>query len=109
MHVSATYRPRRAIYVYAIDNAGTVELAVSSTLLDQGSLQTTTAEGGAGAADSRFVLYSTTARSNVPIRLIGRIKSSQATAGNSPPDKTKSPKLICLSTWVSMNRWSTPS
>lgn len=70
------------VYVYAIDNAGTIELAVSSQLLsDTGSLVTTTAEGGGGAADSGTVLYSTTSRSNVPIRLIGRIKSNQSAAG----------------------------
>lgn len=70
------------IYVYAIDNAGTVELAWSgSDRWDQGSLVTTTAEGGAGAADSNTVLYSTTARSNVACRLIGRFASTQATAG----------------------------
>lgn len=69
------------IYVYAIDNAGTVELAFSSTLLDEAARTTTTAEGGAGAADSRTVIYSTTARSNVGFRLIGRLLSTQATAG----------------------------
>lgn len=70
------------VWVYLIDNAGTPELAVSgSRLFDENSVQSTTAEGGAGAADSATVLYSTTARSNVPIRLIGRIKSTQATAG----------------------------
>ncbi len=70
------------IYVYAIDNAGTVELAVSgSKLSDEGSLITTTAEGGAGAADDKGTLYSTTARSNVACRLIGRVKSTQTTAG----------------------------
>lgn len=68
-------------YVYAIDNAGTVELAVSSTLYDEGVLYSTTAEGGAGAADSATVIYSTTARTNVPIRLLARVKSNQATAG----------------------------
>lgn len=69
------------IYVYAIDNAGTVELAVSSTRVDEGTRHTTTAEGGAGAADSKTVLYSTTARTNVGVRLIGRLKSNQAAAG----------------------------
>lgn len=69
------------IYVYAIDNAGTVELAVSRLLLDEGKRYSTTAEGGAGAADSNGVLYSTTARSNVAIRLIGRLLSNQTTAG----------------------------
>jgi len=69
------------IWLYAIDNAGTVELAVSSAQFDDSLLYTTTAEGGAGAADSDSVLYSTTARSNVAIRLIGRLLSTQTTAG----------------------------
>ncbi len=69
------------IYVYALNNAGTVELAASSTLFDSGSIVTSTTEGGAGAADSYSVMYSTTGRSNVACRLIGRLKSNQATAG----------------------------
>lgn len=69
------------IYVYAIDNAGTVELAMSSVMFEDGSIQSTTAEGGAGAADSIRTLYSTTARSNVAVRLLGRLSSTQATAG----------------------------
>lgn len=69
------------IYVYALDNAGTVELAWSTLLYDDGSVQTTTAEGGAGAADSATTLYSTTARTDVPIRLISRMLSNQTTAG----------------------------
>lgn len=69
------------IWVYALDNAGTVELAVTSTRYDDGSIVSTTAEGGAGAADSNRTIYSTTARSNVPIRLIGRLLSTQTTAG----------------------------
>lgn len=78
-HISGT---AGYLYLYVIDNAGTVELAVSSYgHFDTGSLVTTTAEGGAGAADDGFTLYSTTARSNVPARLLGRIESTQATAG----------------------------
>ncbi len=70
------------IYLYAINNAGTVELAVSSSpSWDNGSVQSTTVEGGAGAADSAALLYSTTARSNVAVTLLGRMKSQQATAG----------------------------
>jgi hypothetical protein len=69
------------LYVYALDNAGTVELAVSGIRLDEGSLHSTTAEGALGAADSPSVLYSTTARTNVPIRLLARLQSTQATAG----------------------------
>lgn len=78
-HASAT---AEYVYVYAIDNAGSVELAVSTGLhTDQGTLVTTTAEGGAGGADSRSAIYSSEARTNAPIRLIGRVKSTQATAG----------------------------
>lgn len=70
------------VYVYALDNAGTIELAVSaSKSWDEGSVQTTTAEGGAGGADSKTVLYSTTQRTDKAIRLLGRVKSTQATAG----------------------------
>jgi len=69
------------MYMYALDNAGAVEIAVSQSKFDEGSLHSTTAEGGAGAADSNNVLYSTTARSNVPIRLLLRINISEATAG----------------------------
>lgn len=69
------------IYVYLLDNAGTVELAWSSTRFDGGSVVSTTAEGGAGAADSKTTMYSTTARSNVPCRLVGRLTSNQVTAG----------------------------
>lgn len=70
------------VYVYAIDNAGTVELAVSGTRInDEGTLINTTAEGGAGASDSKYAIYSTTARTGVACRLIGRVKSTQTTAG----------------------------
>ena len=71
--------------VLAIDNAGTVELAVvnlsGGNQLDECNLISTTAEGGAGAADSANVIYSTTARSNVPYRVVGYVESTQATAG----------------------------
>lgn len=77
-HSSATAEP---IYVYALNNAGTIEIAYSTTLFDTSVVQSTTAEGGAGAADTRTVLYSTTARSNVPIRLVGKIIISETTAG----------------------------
>ncbi len=69
------------IYVYVLNNAGTVELAASGTLYDDGSVVTTVAEGGAGAADSRFSVYSTTQRTGVAIRCIGRVLATEATAG----------------------------
>lgn len=67
------------IYVYAIDNAGTIELAVSSSLFDESGLVSTTTISG--SATSATVMYSTTGRSNVACRLIGRLISNQTTAG----------------------------
>lgn len=72
---------QESIYVYLLDNGGALELAASSTRLEDGSIQSSTAEGGAGAADSRIVLYSTTARSSLPVRLIARLSSNQSTPG----------------------------
>lgn len=73
------------IMVLAIDNAGTVELAwcnaAGANNLDEATLITTTAEGGAGAADSADIIYSTTARTSVPFRIVGYFESTQATAG----------------------------
>jgi hypothetical protein len=73
------------IAVLAIDNAGTVELAAVNLAggnnLDETDLISTVAEGGAGAADSNNVFYSTTLRSNVPYKVVGYIESTQATAG----------------------------
>jgi hypothetical protein len=73
------------IVVLAIDNAGTVELAVVNIAggndLTETGLITTTAEGGAGAADSASTIYSTTARTNVAYRVVGYVESTQATAG----------------------------
>lgn len=73
------------IIVLALDNAGTVELAVvnisGGNNLTETNLISTTAEGGAGAADSASTIYSTTARTNVAYRVVGYIESTQATAG----------------------------
>jgi hypothetical protein len=73
------------IAVLAINNAGTIELAAVNAAgvnyLDESRRVSTTAEGGAGAADSASVIYSTTARTDVAFRVIGFIESTQATAG----------------------------
>ena len=73
------------IAVLAINNAGTIELAAVNIAggndLSETGLISTTAEGGAGGADSNNVIYSTTARTNVSYRVIGYIESTQATAG----------------------------
>jgi hypothetical protein len=73
------------IVVIALNNAGTIELAAvnisGGTQLDETNLISTTAEGGAGAADSASVVYSATARTSVAYRVVGYIESTQATAG----------------------------
>lgn len=67
------------LYVYAINNAGAVELGViGKNTLDEGSVQTSTAEGGAGAADTGSVLYSTSARSSKAVRLLARLTITPA-------------------------------
>lgn len=86
------------LYVYAIDNAGTVELAISQMRYSDSAVISTTAEGGAGAADSNTIIYSTTARSNVPIRLIGVITATEATAGTwatAPSNVATGPSACC--------------
>jgi hypothetical protein len=73
------------IIVIALNNAGTIELAAVNISggndLTETTLISTTAEGGAGAADSANVVYSTTARTNLAYRVIGYVESTQATAG----------------------------
>ena len=70
------------IVVLAINNSAT-ELAVvnlsGGNNLDETTLISTTALSA--AADSANVIYSTTARTNVPFRVVGYIESTQATAG----------------------------
>lgn len=67
------------LYLYALDNAGTVELGICNGFLDEGLLQTSTALSG--SSNSAAVLYSTTARTSVPVRLLGKISITETTAG----------------------------
>ena len=71
--------------ILAINNAGTAELAIVNLAggvnLNESGVISTTAEGGAGGADSVSTIYSTTARSSVVYRLLGFIESTQTTAG----------------------------
>lgn len=71
------------VVVIAIDNAGTVELAVvnlagGNDLSETGLISTTALGTG---SDSANVVYSTTARTNLPYRVVGLVRSTQATAG----------------------------
>lgn len=65
--------------VYAIDNAGTIELGVSFVPIVEGGVITTTAI--TSGSSSNNVIYSTSARSNVPFRIIGFITITEVTAG----------------------------
>jgi len=69
--------------VIAINNAGTVELAVvnesGGNNLDETTLLTTTTISA--GATSASTVYSTTGRSNVAFRVVGYIESTQSTAG----------------------------
>ena len=67
------------IYVYLIDNAGTLEVAVSGTFNAEDQLITTTALSS--SSNSALTVYSATARTSVPFRLVGYILNTQATAG----------------------------
>jgi hypothetical protein len=69
------------IYHYLIDFGGTVEYAVSNKFHGYFGIISTTAEGGAGAADSQTVMYSASARTDVPFVCIGRSRDTQTTAG----------------------------
>lgn len=71
------------LMIIAIDNAGTVELAICNigynATLDETQLISTTAISA--AANSANVVYSTTARSSVAFRIVGYVDSNQAAAG----------------------------
>ena len=82
------------VWAVAVDNAGTVELALFQSVetattdptvkpLRDDQIISTTAEGGAGAADAAGILYSTTARANVAMRVLGHAEwgSGLTTAG----------------------------
>lgn len=71
------------IAVLALNNAGTIELAVVNLaggvdLSETGVISTTAISAASNAAN---VVYSTTARTSAPYRVIGVVRSTQATAG----------------------------
>lgn len=71
------------LIVAAIDNAGTVELAICNvsgglTLNETGLISTTAISA---ASSSNAVWYSTTARTNVAYRIVGSVSIAEATAG----------------------------
>jgi len=71
------------LVVIALNNAGTIELAVINVAggndLSETGLISTTAISASATSNSTF--YSTTARTNVAYRVVGYVESTQATAG----------------------------
>lgn len=70
---------RSRLYIYGINNSGTGELAVGGKLFSENEFHDTIAIST--GSDSADFLYSTVARTGVPIKLLGHIDSKQATAG----------------------------
>ncbi|PTQ70282.1 hypothetical protein [Pseudomonas sp. GV071] len=71
------------LILLALDNAGTIELAVVNLAggvnLDETTLINTSAISASATVNN--VVYSTIARAGVPFRVVGYVESSQATAG----------------------------
>jgi hypothetical protein len=84
-HTSAV---NQYIHVWAMNNAGTIELVVSgSKFFDEGTTQSTTAISG--SATSATTLYSTSGRASKAIRYLGRVLSNQTTAGTYASNSTE--------------------
>ena len=60
---------------------GAINLGTTTTEIGDDVISSSTAEGGAGAADSASVFYTGTAVSSKPMRVLGYTESTQATAG----------------------------
>lgn len=68
------------IYIYAINYAGAIEVALSRSILDESLLHTTVAVDV--DADAVSGIYSQSSRASVALRLIGVITNTQTTAGD---------------------------
>lgn len=78
------------LILIALDNSGTVELAIVNIAggnnLDETTLISTTAMSA--AATSASVIYSTTARTSVPFRVVGYLDITETVAGTWAADAT---------------------
>lgn len=96
------------LVVLALDNAGAIELAavnlVGGSNLDETSLISTTAI--TAAANAANVIYSNTARANLPFRVVGFVDSTQAVAGTyaTPPVKVQGAGGQAISTLTNDSR-----
>lgn len=94
----------------AIDNSGTVELAIvnisgGNDLTETGVISTTALSGSSNSAN---VIYSTTARTNVAYRVVGYVESTQATAGTwaTNPSTSQGYGGLSLSTLSQKGIWN---
>jgi hypothetical protein len=76
------------LWVVGFNDAGTFRMGVVNALTSSGILPmpdyaaySSTAEGGAGAADTAGVIYTGTAVTSKSLRILGFVESTQATAG----------------------------
>ncbi|PMX29232.1 MULTISPECIES: hypothetical protein [unclassified Pseudomonas] len=96
----------------AIDVAGTVELAIVNQAgglnLDETGLISTTALSA--ASTSANVIYSATARSNVPYRVIGFAELTQAAAGTwaTDPSRVQGAGGLAMSSLIASWNWQAP-
>lgn len=67
-------------YLYAVDTGAGIVLGVSRLQLNENEMYSSTAISN--AADANNVLYTTASQTTKPIRLLAKIISTQATAGN---------------------------
>lgn len=67
------------IFIYALDNSGSVSMGVSLNYLDEGKLRGTSAI--TNFSDFPIPLYATSGFDSVPVRLIGRMTAQQASSG----------------------------
>lgn len=93
------------LYVYAINNAGTVVLGVvGGTTFDEGTVQSSTAEGGAGGADTLGTMYTTSAQASKAVRLLGRVTITPAAAfawTNAASEVSNVPFVLAIITnWI---------
>jgi hypothetical protein len=86
------------IYIIGVDDAGTFRMGLwnpwdntNKTLvgINEDGLYSSTAEGGAGAADSPQVLYTGTAVTSKAVRILGYFESTQTTAGTWAAEDSK--------------------
>lgn len=87
-----------SIWVYLFNDSGTPRLGVSQSFFNEMTVRSSTAEGGAGAADSNKIIYTSTAVTNKAVRILALMVGSNTT-GN----WTAVPTIVSLNPIHSQN------